>query len=546
MKPANVANGIQSLRSIAIISCLWFGAAGNAVANDSWPEYGSSRQWSSTLSPAGELTTGNLPAPRLEWTINVGEGRAQIIGDSEKIFIASASKGNTTSAKSGSSIRNWIRCLETSTGKERWQIELESHLHRKEQETFGNQSACPQATPLLIDGRLVAIDFAGVMVCLDANSGKQLWKKDLVADVGAVPVQFGFASSPIRVPGTTDLLVLAAGPNGGLHRMSSKTGEIQWTARSKSFSYATPILAQLNDTRQCIIVSEQRVCGIAISNGRKLWSYYLPKPGLTNVPTPLPVSSNRVLLSGQGCGGTCCIKLEKQADGAYRATEVWSQPKVQLFYTNWMAIDDEYVIGCTDGFLALIRVQNGSIAGRWRGFSDGNLFRLNQRLVLVGGKGAMSFLQFPSKGDALLETARFQLEKGRYWTPATVVGRHCLLRTDDRLTCYAFGPSDARTAGQLTSELEAPKRLAINSLQQVAAADPVEAIFTTFEQKGQQAALELYSRLRAGNKLDADHRLALAAAAGGQQLFKLQSMILQHAAVDLPDNREIAKALAEL
>ncbi|MEM8733571.1 MAG: PQQ-binding-like beta-propeller repeat protein [Planctomycetota bacterium] len=522
---------------------------GPIQADEAWHEYGSSRQWSTTS--ASSARSGNRTrspsvsiAPQVEWSVPIGEGRAQIVGNKQRVFVTSAKVIKSGEKKT---LQNLIQCLDARTGNELWQVGFESKVHAGEQETFGNQSACPQATPLLIDNRLIAIDFAGVMICVDTERGKTLWKTDLVGELNAVPVQFGFASSPIRVPGTSDFVVLAAGDGGGLHRIDSNTGRIRWTSECNSFSYATPILAKLQDVEQWILVSEQQVRGVSAEGGQELWSYPLPKPGLTNVPTPLPLTGNRLLLSGQGCGGTRCIQIETtNSKSTLQAVEVWSQPKVQLFYTNWITLGEKYALGCTDGFLALLHLEDGSIAGRWRGFADGNLIQHGERLVLVGGKGTMSMFAPPAENtDMLLETARFQLAKGRYWTPPSVMENQWFLRTSSELTCYRMTPTDSRNRLDLVNLLKEPKKLTIR-LQERESEDPVELIFAAFEQKGQQAALELYSKLRAAKKLDAEQRLALAEAAAGQQMIGLQKMILQHAAQDLPDNTQIAKALAEL
>ena len=53
-------------------------------------------------------------------------------------------------------------------------------------------SGLSQPSPLLIDGRVYVVNDSGILSCLDAVTGKQLWKERIGPD---------FAASPIFVDG---------------------------------------------------------------------------------------------------------------------------------------------------------------------------------------------------------------------------------------------------------------------------------------------------------------------------------------------------------
>ena len=80
-----------------------------------------------------------------------------------------------------------VSCLDAATGKIRWKRPLETT-------SFLN----PQATPA-IDGRdLFVLTTDGTLLALDARTGRQKWRKDLVAEYGAVKPFYGFARFPDR------------------------------------------------------------------------------------------------------------------------------------------------------------------------------------------------------------------------------------------------------------------------------------------------------------------------------------------------------------
>lgn len=495
--------------------------------------YGANTYWQTALN------MGEGEAPQLLWSQAVGEGRSQVVSDHQYVYVVS---GQAPDPKSNPKrLTTTVSALTVQDGNEVWSFEIASERYAN-QETFSGAKPCPRATPVLHDGRLFAISFSGQLICLDARDGRQLWMIDLVEDLKAEPVQFGFSASVVVDSSYPDrVCVVAAGSTAGFYCFSTGDGSTIWKADCRTPSYATPVIASFGKRKQWVLVTEDEVLGVAADSGDTLWSYELLEPRLTNVPTPLVIDERRLLISGQGCKGTASVQVTKSTDG-WNVKQLWTTNRVQFFYTNWMKLNDQVVIGCTDQYLAAISIDTGKLLGRWRGFSDGHVSRgLDGQLFVLGGKGKLNILA-SNRADSvsqLIVQRQYQLTDRRCWTPLSGNGQQWFVRHDDQLRCYVFSRSEeARMATQLAAE----QRILLLKMESNAESSveetisPVELIFAAFESKGPDVAFQLYGSLRAKGKLDEASRIELIQAARQNDQQQMAAIVLKQAIVDFPSS----------
>ena len=376
-----------------------------------------------------DIASGPVANFELQWQKEVGEGRSQIVGDKEFVFVASGYDGKESDQVS---IHTSIRCYRAENGEQIWEWKEKSIRHKK-QENFSGAPCSPQSTPLLLGDRIIATTFDGLMVCLNTRDGNLIWKKDLVRDLAADPVQFGFSSSPVGDqvdPGR--VYVQAQSETGGLYCLNVSDGSTIWKADSSSFSYSTPVQAAFGKIDQLVVVSRTEVAGIEKKSGEKLWSYKLPEQGLTNVPTPLVIDQQSLLVAGQGTQGTRCVRVTRDGD-RFLVEEKWYERKLNFFYSNWAKLTDGKVIGCLENFLVLFDSKTGEIEGRWRGFSNSNLLLTNREVLVIDGKGTLHRLSHENdKWETGLKT---KLLDARCWTPLSVIEGRIFVRGGKSLAC---------------------------------------------------------------------------------------------------------------
>ena len=511
--------------------CALAGQEADTNGENQWRGFGSQSGWNSELALEGKSYL------RLEWEARVQDGRNQIVGAGSKVFVTSGSSRKDENEQLFAVTK--VMALSLESGEQLWSLETES-LASKGQETFGGNPIAPQATPLLIQDRLILVTFTGRLICVDSNSGQELWELDTIKDLGAEPVQFGFSSSPVAAANGRDFLLSCAGPSGGLFKLDAEDGKVIWRNPQQTSSYATPVEANYGGVRQWIVVSNSAVTGVSAADGETLWQFDWPEAGLTNVPSPLVVDEQRLLLSGQGCQGTLCIQVSKKGE-QWSAEEAWANRRTQLFYTNWLMLDERIAIGCTDSYLTAFDCLSGKQLGRWRGYADGNLLRVADGLLALTGKGQLAVLNRTAQG--FKEQQRFEVIDGRCWAAPSIIGDRILARSGERLVCLRFTADESPEEGRLVPMLKQNRRPDIKFAGPESSADPVLQVVDAFEKNGIESAMATFAQLHQQKKFVEEQYIQLATAAFERNLKSNAITMLELGQKAFPDSKQIADML---
>ncbi len=188
----------------------------------------------------------------------------------------------------------------------------------------------------------------GVLYCLDTGSGKQQWRKDIVADYGALIPYYRFAGSPV-VEG--DLVLLTANTAGMAvnARLASLPGaakslpERRRTGIGMATDYSTPVL-HVDDGRETVLFFSWRgLSSVDARSGRTIWQYGWNSSFNVQCADPV-VIGDRILLSSVWNPGYSrkSILLETTLKDP---RVVWSSPDLACDITTPVAIDG-CIYGC--------------------------------------------------------------------------------------------------------------------------------------------------------------------------------------------------------
>jgi outer membrane protein assembly factor BamB len=289
-------------RTITAVAGLLAISASCALAQD-WP------QW---RGPNRDAKASGFTAPQTwpkeltqKWKVTVGLGDATpaLVGNKLYVFVRQDAD-------------EVIRCLDAANGKELWQEKYAA------QAVSGAPSphSGPRSSPAVADGKVLTIGVGGVLSCVDAASGKMLWRKDDFT--GAWP-KFFTASSPI-VTGGLCIAQLGSESNGGIVAYDLATGDQKWKWTGDGTAYASPDLLTVEGTKMVVTLTAKKIVGLGVADGKLLWEAPFPVQGMNyNAATPI-VEGQTVIFAGAG-RGTKAVKIEKTADG-FAAKELWSNP----------------------------------------------------------------------------------------------------------------------------------------------------------------------------------------------------------------------------
>ena len=126
--------------------------------------------WPQWRGPNRDARAAEFAAPKTwpkeltqKWKVTVGEGVSTPALVADKLYVFSRQDGNEV-----------LRCLTAADGKEVWQEKYASAGAEGPARGFSG----PRSSPAVADGKIVTLGVRGMLVCRDAATGKELWKKD--------------------------------------------------------------------------------------------------------------------------------------------------------------------------------------------------------------------------------------------------------------------------------------------------------------------------------------------------------------------------------
>lgn len=295
-----------------------------------------------------------------------------------------------------------------------------------------NSYASP--TPVLNGERLFVHFGALGTACLDAESGRILWKKnELKADH-----QNGPGGSPLYWNGLLivqydgiDVQFIAA--------LDGKTGEVAWkTPRSgKLFpradfqkAYATPIVIDEGGRPQLISPGADWLYSYDPKTGKELWRTSYGKLGFSTVPKPVygdgkvfiatSFMQSRLLAIGYG-------DSEEKADDRVAWTndrQIPSKPSLLLVKDRLYMVNDKGIASCLDASSG-DSIWQERLGGQYSAsplFADGRIYLFDQ-------EGRTTVI---APGEEYQELAKNKLDAGFMASPA-VAGSALFLRTETHL-----------------------------------------------------------------------------------------------------------------
>ena len=225
-----------------------------AVIAKDWP------QWRGPNRDAVSTETGLLKewpegGPKLAWKADgFGTGYSSVaVADGRIITLGDLDDGSYAIA------------VKESNGKPLWKTKIgDAGGHRKYPGT--------RSTPTIAGKQVFILNQFADLVCLDAETGKQLWSRNLVDEFGGKMMSgWKYSESPL-VDGDK-VLCTPGGSDGTVLALNRKTGKQIWrtTDWTDTAGYSSIIIKTIHGKRQYIQLTGANVAGIDPDSGAILW-----------------------------------------------------------------------------------------------------------------------------------------------------------------------------------------------------------------------------------------------------------------------------------
>jgi outer membrane protein assembly factor BamB len=310
----------------------------------------------------------------------------------------------------------------------------------------------PNCTPT-VDGDLVyALGRSGDLVCVEAATGKEVWRTVYRKDFGGKMMSgWGFSESPlidgdrlICTPGANDAMIAA---------LDKKTGKVIWKAEqpkdvgnrgNDGAAYSSIVVSNGAGVKQYLQLTGRGIISVDAKTGRTLWTYNKIANGTANIPTPIVKGDYVFCSSGYGSGGAALLKLVAGGLGKVDVEEVYyrSSRELQNHHGGMILIGDYVYMGHGhgQGFPTCVELKTGEIAWgtKIRGAGGGSaaIVYADGHLYFRYQDGIMALIEATPEEYRLKSSFKLASVKGQSWPHPVIAGGRLYLRDQDVLMCY--------------------------------------------------------------------------------------------------------------
>jgi outer membrane protein assembly factor BamB len=200
-----------------------------------------------------------------------------------------------------------ILCLDATSGKELWKDAYGAVA-------VGGAAKAhpgPRSSPAVAEGKVCTLGVGGVVSCLDASSGNVVWRKN----TKSWP-KFYTSSSPLIADGKCIVYADA------LTAYDLSSGDAKWQWKGGGTPYGSPMLMTVDGVKQIVTPTTGAVAGIGLADGKPLWQVKFGSGYNDSMVTPIVDGANVIWLAQDG--GSVAITIEKGQDG-FTAKPLWKK-----------------------------------------------------------------------------------------------------------------------------------------------------------------------------------------------------------------------------
>ena len=332
-----------------------------------------------------------------------------------------------------------------STGDVKWSASLSKadfgHNGGNAGARGNNGGDGPRSTPSIDGGNIFVFSADFELFCFSLETGKIIWKKNLLADHKGNQIKWENAASPV-VEGEL-IFVGGGGPEQSLLAFHKASGRLAWAVGTETVTHATPTVARIHGVKQVIFFCVSGLVSVETETGRTLWKQPY-KFAVSTAASPIVDQDVVFCSAGYGVGGGA-YKVSN-IKGKWNIDEIWRIPGNAHVANHWSTpvLKDGHLYGMFsfkkygDGPLKCVEIRTGKIKWEKEGFGAGNVIRVRQNILALTDYGTLVLVE--GNSSAYKELARFKAVTGKCWSTPVVARGHIYVRSTKEGACLRVSP----------------------------------------------------------------------------------------------------------
>jgi outer membrane protein assembly factor BamB len=408
-------------------------AAAAPEASPEWPQWrGPNRD--DVARETGLLASWPQSGPPLAWkTSGLGGGFSSVAISGGRIYTMGDRQGSQQ-----------VVAMNLADGKIAWTAKVGP--------VWEDEYGGPRGTPTVDGDRVYALGTEADLICLQAATGKEVWRKNLARDFGGQMMSsWKWSESPL-VDG--DRLIVTPGvANAMLVALDKKTGKEIWRAAAPNLGgqgadgagYSSVMISNGGGVKQYVQLTGRGLVSVRAQDGKFLWGYNKIANDVANIPTPI-VRGDYVFASTGYQTGSALLKLSRAGDGV-KAQEVYFLPARTLQnHHGGLVLINDYIYGGhghNRGNPICVEMATGKVA--WGGEGAASDHGGSGSAAVTAADGHLYFRYQNGRMVLIEATPQGYRVKGAFsipnvshpsWSHPVVAGGKLYLREQDNLYVY--------------------------------------------------------------------------------------------------------------
>lgn len=341
--------------------------------------------------------------------------------------------------------------LDAATGNELWATNLD--LADYPNGGVGNDDG-PRSTPVVDGDRVFVFTTYLKLYCLEAATGRQIWKRDFPAELGSTVINWQNAASPLVLG---DFVYLNVNHNSGaLAALHKRNGDIAWRKHSERMTQATPVAATIAGVHQIVFFTQSGLVSIRPDTGDALWRFSLPYS--TSTAASPVVDGDLVYASAAYSSGSGVARIATTGN-SQTASQLWKRRSFNM--NHWatgvahqghlysVAGQDNTSLRCIDTAAGVETWRTDLVGSGTIGY--GSVLKAGDTLLALTADGEAVLVALDPQ--AYRELQHFKVVNGKTWNSPALDDGVLYARSTTEIAVWRIANAAPSSPLQLTPNL---------------------------------------------------------------------------------------------
>ncbi len=287
----------------------------------------------------------------------------------------------------------FVQSFHAATGKSMWKTRLGKVGNPDQQPSY----PASRSTPVVEGNLLWALGSDGDLVCLNARTGAEVWRKQLRTDFGGVAGTWAYSETPL-IDG--DLLVATpGGKDNTLVALDKRTGALRWACAidgAGGAAYSSPIVATIAGTRQVVQYVRSALVGVDARSGTLLWRFDRTADPRTGSNIGTPIAHDDGVYGAASLVGAGLATIAKE-DGKFVARSAYFERALPSAIGGIVRVGD-HGYGANGQTFICFDWKTGAVKWSERGVGAGSMVVAENRIYLRKENGEVAMLDASPTG----------------------------------------------------------------------------------------------------------------------------------------------------